>query len=199
MSCTVCGLTAFCSTACASAAREEWHKDECLDPSGDPLEPALSGLSIRCRVALRAVRRSGRKLRDKLGEHDASQNSGSTRGLIAEGCPPAANGRKLHIDFADLQEHCKEREALKLDLLETEAAVAAVLAYGCGRDRLIPNSPHRRVRKRGGGEEGACGNLAAEIAVASCKASKCFSPHLTSPCLTLPKFFVPRLRGIPYQ
>lgn len=132
---------AFCSAACDSAAREGWHGSECLDGAGNPLEPEISGMSPETRVALRALRRAKRE--QQFGAKDLARSLSSPFATAttanSTAATPSAFGEpkasvtkgddaKWAIRLGDLQEHYSGRSKRELDLLETEAAIAAVLA-----------------------------------------------------------------------
>ena len=140
----------YCSEACATAALRTWHGSECLDPSsGASLEPVLSALSPSCRVALRALRRARQQeqhgtLPSKCQRKDeelGKQPSAGTTTVAADGSSIAASvpasrrdgcGEWPAVQLGHLQEHYTARSARESELLETEAAVAAVLACGGG-------------------------------------------------------------------
>lgn len=144
--CRECGKVAFCSLACAAAARKMWHDDECLDASGNSLEPAMSGLSTECRVALRAFRRANRGEPPNNVYDDDNDSADALRGVpqsiqtagaVARGAgccvTPAVGGDAVwSTGLGDLQSHCVDRPPRERGLLETEAAVAAVLACAGG-------------------------------------------------------------------
>lgn len=91
----------------------------------------------------------------------------------------------------DLEEHYLKRPARNLNLLETEAAVTAVLAYDCGgcggagKDTEVTGvgSDDKNTRQA----SSACAELAAEVVVTLCKAScpTACSSSSTTPALLL--------------
>lgn len=149
--CPQCGLVAYCSEACATAALRAWHGGECLDPSsGACLETNMSGMSPECRVALRALRRVGQqegppptKRESKDVTRPASLcGAASSRTRLAT-CPdrpssPASSPGSYggcdaawpRVELRHLQEHYTARSTQERESLETEAAIAAVLARG---------------------------------------------------------------------
>lgn len=170
--CPKCGLVEYCSEACATAALRAWHSSECLDPSsGASLEPALSGMSPSCRVALRALRRAKKEqhgpsrsnkcieVRDEVEElgkaPSACADPAATATIVVDGSSSAASlpaspdgcGEWPAVKLGHLQEHYTSRPAQERELLETEAAVAAVLARGAGGG-AAPRA----------GSDGSCGN-----------------------------------------
>lgn len=166
--CLACGITAFCSDACAEVASDSWHGNECLDSFGQPLGPALSGMSTEYRVALRALRRAERDepLDDggsEIGESSvpiaAVDAAARCHGEASDGNTSRRLGDQITsmsaIGFNDLQEHYDERKPRERDLLGTEAAVAAVLAHGVG---------DHEGRGHEASYRNACGNLAAQLA-----------------------------------
>lgn len=74
-----------------------------------------------------------------------------------------AGGLEKGGNFTDLEEHYEERSAPNLKVLETEAAIAAVLACGSCEDSGPPTDTRTKD---------VCGELAAEMLPALCKASK---------------------------
>lgn len=167
--CRECGKVAFCSLACAAAARKMWHDDECLDASGIPLEPAMSGLSTECRVALRAFRRARRgEPPNDDGDDDDALRSVPQSTQTAEAIAPGANccvtpaigcDDVWAIGLGDLQSHCVNRPPRERDILETEAAVAAVLA-------CADIGAHDCNGKGSVARSSQCGALAAEVVTA---------------------------------
>lgn len=152
--CTGCRRVVFCGSACSSNARKTWHRDECLDVSGSPLEPALSGLSSRCRMALRALRRW----------RCAPTAPCDPSPVVTARAEGDVGGLEKGVHFVDLQEHYEERSPTSLEVLETEAAIAAVLACSTYGDK----APHTDSRTKD-----VCGELAAEMLSTLCKASQC--------------------------
>lgn len=147
--CPECGRVAYCGRACSTAALQEWHGSECLDASScTPLEPALSGISPTCMVALRAYKRARRqggplpKRTDSgKGGADVAVTVTETQGACHDrfgsvaSSPPRGGGDDVawpNVKLGNLQEHYAARSARERDLLETEAAVTAVLASGFG-------------------------------------------------------------------
>lgn len=165
--CPVCDLVAFCSAKCAAAARNTWHESECLDSSGDPLEPALSSMSPECRVALRAVRRARREEPSKSVEGFAKPSALSA--AASETAAPSLGdvSGELCVRLGDLQEHYRARSLWQQEFLETEAAVAAVLARG----DCMHISPDDEAAREGSGSSGQepQGHLAAELVTSLCK------------------------------
>lgn len=148
--CASCGQVVFCCSACSLNARKTWHGDECLDVSGRPLEPALSGLSPRCRMALRAMRRWRRAANTGSDpRHGSTERTGNGVGSVERG-----------IRFNDLQEHYEQRSQRNIEMLETEAAISAVLACGTPGDVGVNGDPRN---------EDVCGKLAADMLPALCK------------------------------
>lgn len=182
--CSQCGLVAYCSEACATAALRGWHGGECLGPSsGAPLEADMSGLSPACRVALRALRRVRQeggpppnKCESKDGElgreSPVCATANHTRTVTRpdrSGSAPSSPGGCDGCDAAwptvrlrHLQEHHTGRSTQERELLETEAAIAAVLARGgSGGGAGSPAEGNIEGSKPAGPE--ACGPLAAEL------------------------------------
>lgn len=161
--CTRCGLVAFCSATCAKDAWKEWHGSECLDIAGNPLAPALSGLSSECRLALRAVRRN---LLEETSEQSTISSTGVARRSSTFSNPEC--DRKLAMGFSDLQEHYIGRSPRQQELLQTEVAIAAVLASGGGgrenesSNRSVNGPDDRSI-------EELSGSLAAKLATALVK------------------------------
>lgn len=193
--CPHCGLVAFCSVACATAACKTWHGNECVDASGAPLEAAMSAISPECRVALRALRRAEQyKLLEGGGElcepptsvatavsapstdaaaaADASDASAVTV-TIGSGSSVSSTmvrDTTLSIKLADLDEHYTLRSSRERSLLETEAAIAAVLASGgCADVGTDGVGGRERFLQPGGG---VCGSLAADLVTALFKVKR---------------------------
>eukprot|EP00752_Nemacystus_decipiens_P011045 g9813.t1 len=151
--CPKCELVAYCSQACATAALRGWHGGECLASSGAPLETDMSGLSPACRVALRSLRRvrQEEKPPNTCETKDGELRSGPPACATANGvrivvCPDGPSSAVSSLGCGDggdvawptvclrhLQEHYTARSTRERELLETEAAIAAVLASGGGR------------------------------------------------------------------
>ncbi|CAM9507598.1 unnamed protein product [Ectocarpus sp. 4 AP-2014] len=189
--CPECGRVAYCGRACSTAALQEWHGSECLDASScTPLEPALSGISPTCMVALRAYKRARRQgdqlpKRTDSGKGDAgvavtvTETQGACQdrfGSVASS-PPRSGGDDVawpKVKLGNLQEHYAARSAGERDLLETEAAVTAVLAsgFGSGTDLdadSLGSSGSGRCATRTSNE--ACELVAAELATTLVKVS----------------------------
>lgn len=178
--CTRCGLVAFCGATCAEVAWKEWHGSECLDTAGNPLEPALSGLSSECRLALRAVRRN---LLEETSEQSTISSTGVARrsSTLPSGTPSSSEcDGKLAMGFNDLQEHYTGRSPRQQELLETEVAIAAVLAIGGGRRSGLSNSSVNGPGNRS--IEESSGSLAAKLATALVKVT-CKSACWRSRCI----------------
>ncbi|CAM9634823.1 unnamed protein product [Scytosiphon promiscuus] len=174
--CPGCGLVAYCSAACSSAALRGWHGGECLDDAGAALAVTMSEISPACRVALRAFRRARRETTPpptKQGDSEAplaadaagkvvkvAETEGADPDAYDAVVPSPANGDGGDIDWpavklTHLQAHYTERSGRERELLETEAALAAVLAHSGGSDESA----------LAGGEAGrqSCELLAAEL------------------------------------
>ena len=189
--CSICGLEAFCSSTCAANAHRTWHGAECLDASGKPLEPTLLSLSPECRVALRAVRRF---MREETTEPSITATSAVARGswYTPSGTPFSSNCcGKLVMGFGDLQGHYAARSSRQNDFLETEAAIASVLATGNGME-----SEENDIRGHGSGDplvEESPQTLAAKLisalvkvtGEAACSTSYSVTGHFQCICLSL--------------
>lgn len=177
--CPHCGLVAFCSVACATAACKTWHGSECVDASGAPLEAALSAISPECRVALRAVQRAKQDELLTDGSETCEPPTPATTVVSAAATDADAStvivgicagssvtstivrDTTLPIKLDDLDEHCTLRPSRERSLLETEAAIAAVLASGGCADVDAKGVGGRRRNDQPG--NGVCGSLAAEL------------------------------------
>lgn len=148
-------------------------------------------MSPACRVALRAFRRARREkkaLPMKGGENEAppainaAGNVGEVsdmQDLVASGShdtvvssPASSDGGGISwpaVELAHLQELYTERSARARELLETEAAVAAVLARGDGSSKSAGD----------GGKEGRqpCELLAAELVTSLFKVRRSLCPE----------------------
>lgn len=168
--CSQCGLVAYCSEACATAALRGWHGGECLDPSsGAPLETDMSGLPPACRVALRALRRARREVGpppDKgeskdgeLGREPPACTTANDTRIVT--CPDGCDAAWPTVSLRHLQEHYTARSTQERELLETEAAIAAVLARGGGVGAGSPGEKIGEGNKPAGPE--TCDLLAADL------------------------------------
>lgn len=190
--CPHCGLVAFCSVACATAACKTWHGSECVDASGAPLEAAMSAISPECRVALRALRRAKQyELLEGGGEScepptsvaiavsassaDAAAAADASTVTAGAGTGSSVSSTvvrdtTLSIKLADLDEHYTLRPSRECSLLETEAAIATVLASG-GCEDVDTEGVGGRERNLQPGS-GVCGSLAADLVTALFKVKK---------------------------
>lgn len=173
---------AFCSVACATAACKTWHGSECVDASGAPLEAALSAISPECRAALRAVRRAKRDELLAGGSGTCELPTSATTAVSAAATDADAStviigtdagsivtstmvrDSTLPIKLDDLDEHYTLRPSRERSLLETEAAIAAVLASGGCADVDAEGVGGRRRNLQP--SSGVCGSLAAELVTA---------------------------------
>lgn len=186
--CPECGHVAYCGRACLTAALQEWHGSECLDASScTPLGPALSGVSPTCMVALRAYKRARRQAgplpkRTEPRACTASADAADVAVTVTEtqdachdrfgsvaSSPARGGGDDVawpKVKLGNLQEHYAARSARERDLLETEAAVTAVLAGGFGSgtaldaDSLGTSDSGRGATRT---NTGACELVAAEL------------------------------------
>lgn len=139
----------------------------------------MSGLSTECRVALRAFRRArrGEPPNDDNDDDDDDDvlrsvpQSTQTAEAIAPGadcCVTPAIGCDdvWSIGLGDLQSHCVNRPPRERDLLETEAAVAAVLACAGGGGGGADVDAHDCDGKGSVARSSQCGALAAEVVTA---------------------------------
>lgn len=204
-SCLKCGRVAFCSVACATVAGNEWHESECLDASENPLEPAMSGMSPECRVALRAFRRAKREGTLKGSSEAVNPTSSiATAAEVATSAPSAgtrfcisstnSGDDRMSTKFSDLQEHYTTRSARERDVLETKAAIATVLASGGCAD--VDTDDRSGERGSNTSAQEVCEALAAELVTALFKVrnklhgrrtvgSSCESAELLSCTFTL--------------